>query len=62
MLRKRDNFRDPGHESCWLWLVVSQAISMLEKSLAQDETYTDAVCLLAEIMCKKQQYDKAIAL
>ena len=35
---------------------------MLEKSLAQDESYTDAVCLLAEIMCKKQQYDKAIAL
>ena len=35
---------------------------MLEKSLAQDETYTDAVCLLAEIMGKKQEYDKAIAL
>ncbi|KAJ7377277.1 Anaphase promoting complex subunit 7 [Desmophyllum pertusum] len=39
-----------------------KATSMLEKSLAQDETYTDAVCLLAEIMGKKQEYDKAIAL
>lgn len=39
-----------------------QATSMLEKSLAQDETYTDAACLLAEILGKKQQYDKAIAL
>lgn len=39
-----------------------RATSMLEKSLAQDETYTDAVCLLAEIMGKKQEYDKAIAL
>lgn len=39
-----------------------KATSMLEKSLAQDETYTEAVCLLAEIMGKKQQYDKAIAL
>ncbi|XP_015747828.1 PREDICTED: anaphase-promoting complex subunit 7-like isoform X2 [Acropora digitifera] len=39
-----------------------KATSMLEKSLAQDETYTDAACLLAEILGKKQQYDKAIAL
>lgn len=39
-----------------------KATSMLEKSLAQDDTYTDAVCLLAEIMGKKQEYDKAIAL
>lgn len=39
-----------------------KATSMLEKSLAQDETYTDAVCLLAEIMGKKQEYNKAIAL
>lgn len=48
----------------WLFLttVFYQATSMLEKSLAQDETYTDAVCLLAEIMGKKQEYDKAIAL
>lgn len=38
-----------------------KATSMLEKSLAQDETYTDAACLLAEILGKKQQYDKAIA-
>lgn len=39
-----------------------KATSMLEKSLAQDDTYTDAVCLLAEIMGKKQEYDKAIVL
>lgn len=43
-------------------IIISQATSMLEKSLAQDETYTDAVCLLAEILGKKQEYDKAIAL
>ena len=43
-------------------LFFDQATSMLEKSLAQDETYTDAVCLLAEIMGKKQEYDKAIDL
>ena len=35
---------------------------MLGKALAQDESYTDAVCLLAEIMGKKQKYDKAVAL
>lgn len=43
-------------------IIISQATSMLEKGLAQDETYTDAVCLLAEILGKKQEYDKAIAL
>jgi len=47
---------------CLFQTVPYQAITMLEKSLAQDETYTEAVCLLAEIMGKKQQYDKAIAL
>lgn len=50
------------YEDLTIWMRLYKATSMLEKSLAQDDTYTDAVCLLAEIMGKKQEYDKAIAL
>jgi Tfp pilus assembly protein PilF len=35
---------------------------MLEKALNQDPSSTDAVCLLAEVHGKKQEYSKAIEL
>ncbi|EDO41165.1 predicted protein [Nematostella vectensis] len=39
-----------------------KAKSMLEKALSLDPGHTEAVCLLAEILGHKQEYDKAIEL
>ena len=39
-----------------------QASVLLEKALGQDPGYTEAVCLLAEHMGKRQEYDKAVDL
>ena len=42
--------------------LVRQACVTLEKALVQDSGYTEAVCLLAELIGRKQEYQKAIEL